>query len=60
MTVVVKACGGDGSISPNDQDYEDGVCLGTMKLPKDIDLARFETLLFQPADACNNNRSETR
>lgn len=45
--VVVKASGGDGSISPKDQDYEDGVSLGTMKLPLDIDLARFETLLFQ-------------
>lgn len=44
LSVVVKASGGDG---PNDQDYEDGVSLGTMKLPKDIDLARFETLLFQ-------------
>ncbi|KAG5583995.1 hypothetical protein H5410_044429 [Solanum commersonii] len=48
LTVVVKAGGG---ISPNDQDYEDGVSLGTMKLPKDIDLARFETLLFQWANS---------
>lgn len=47
FTVVVKAGGGDGSISSKDQDYEDGVSLGTMKLPSDIDLARFETLLFQ-------------
>ncbi|KAK4708775.1 hypothetical protein R3W88_029700 [Solanum pinnatisectum] len=43
--------GGDGSISLNDQDYEDGVSLGTMKLPKDIDLAIFETLLFQWANS---------
>ncbi|XP_055812323.1 uncharacterized protein LOC129882171 [Solanum dulcamara] len=49
--VVVKASGGDGSISPKDQDYEDGVSLGTMKLPLDIDLARFETLLFQWANS---------
>ncbi|KAL3327506.1 hypothetical protein AABB24_035271 [Solanum stoloniferum] len=51
LTVVVKAGGGDGSISPNDQDYDDGVSLGTMKLPKDIDLARFEALLFQWANS---------
>ncbi|XP_015087821.1 uncharacterized protein LOC107031111 [Solanum pennellii] len=48
LSVVVKASRGDG---PNDQDYEDGVSLGTMKLPKDIDLARFETLLFQWANS---------
>lgn len=47
LSVVVKAASGDGSISPKDQDYEDGVSLGTMKLPLDVDLARFETLLFQ-------------
>ncbi|XP_060201152.1 uncharacterized protein LOC132629803 isoform X2 [Lycium barbarum] len=47
LSVVVKATGGDGSISSKGQDYEDGVSLGTMKLPMDIDLARFETLLFQ-------------
>ncbi|CAN4121322.1 unnamed protein product [Withania somnifera] len=47
LSVMVKAAGGDGSISPKDQDYEDGVSLGTMKLPLDIDFARFETLLFQ-------------
>ncbi|KAJ8537620.1 hypothetical protein K7X08_014160 [Anisodus acutangulus] len=51
LSVVVKAVGGGGSISPNDQDYENGVSLGTMKLPQDIDLARFETLLFQWANS---------
>lgn len=51
LTVMVKAGGGDGSISPKDQDYDDGVSLGTMKLPSDIDLARFETLLFQWANS---------
>uniref|UniRef100_A0A1J3CYY1 DUF7148 domain-containing protein n=1 Tax=Noccaea caerulescens TaxID=107243 RepID=A0A1J3CYY1_NOCCA len=30
---------------------EDGVSLGTMKLPVDTDLARFETLLFQWANS---------
>ncbi|KAF3631482.1 putative sorting nexin 3 [Capsicum annuum] len=51
LSVVVKAASGDGSISPKDQDYEDGVSLGTMKLPLDVDLARFETLLFQWANS---------
>ncbi|XP_060201151.1 uncharacterized protein LOC132629803 isoform X1 [Lycium barbarum] len=51
LSVVVKATGGDGSISSKGQDYEDGVSLGTMKLPMDIDLARFETLLFQWANS---------
>ncbi|CAN4121321.1 unnamed protein product [Withania somnifera] len=51
LSVMVKAAGGDGSISPKDQDYEDGVSLGTMKLPLDIDFARFETLLFQWANS---------
>lgn len=47
LTVPVKAAAKDGSISPKNQDDEDGVSLGTMKLPLDIDIARFETLLFQ-------------
>lgn len=38
---------GDGPISPVDNDDEDGVSLGTLKLPGNTDLARFETLLFQ-------------
>lgn len=33
-------------IVPSDGD-DDGVSLGTMKLPPDTDLQRFETLLFQ-------------
>ncbi|GFQ04876.1 hypothetical protein PHJA_002631700 [Phtheirospermum japonicum] len=40
-----KASSAD-SISTTDSD-EDGVSLGTMKLPSDTDVARFETLLFQ-------------
>lgn len=39
--------GGDSPISPVDDDNEDGVSLGTLKLPGNTDLARFETLLFQ-------------
>ncbi|XP_009626841.1 uncharacterized protein [Nicotiana tomentosiformis] len=51
LTVPVKAAAKDGSISPKNQDDEDGVSLGTMKLPLDIDIARFETLLFQWANS---------
>ncbi|OIT39694.1 PREDICTED: uncharacterized protein LOC109237744 [Nicotiana attenuata] len=51
LSVVVKAAAGDGRISPMNQDDEDGVSLGTMKLPLDIDVARFETLLFQWANS---------
>ncbi|OIS96827.1 PREDICTED: uncharacterized protein LOC109234994 isoform X2 [Nicotiana attenuata] len=47
LTVVVKAAAGDGRISPTNQDDEDGVSLETMKLPLYVDLARFETPLFQ-------------
>ncbi|KAH6802778.1 hypothetical protein C2S51_034224 [Perilla frutescens var. frutescens] len=43
-TAVSKASSAD-SISPVDD--EEGVSLGTMKLPSDTDIARFETLLFQ-------------
>ncbi|KAJ0959754.1 hypothetical protein J5N97_000568 [Dioscorea zingiberensis] len=32
-------------------DDEEGVSLGTMKLPPDVDVARFETLLFQWANS---------
>lgn len=32
---------------PSIDDDEEGVSLGTMKLPSDTDVARFETLLFQ-------------
>ncbi|GAA0149389.1 hypothetical protein LIER_08574 [Lithospermum erythrorhizon] len=44
--VVVKSNG--GSLLGGD---DDGVSLGTMKLPLDTDLARFETLLFQWANS---------
>ncbi|PKA65768.1 hypothetical protein AXF42_Ash013183 [Apostasia shenzhenica] len=37
-----------GDILPSDAD--DGVSLGTMKLPPDTDIPRFETLLFQLRD----------
>lgn len=43
---VLKATAGNDAISSTSDD-EDGVSLGTMKLPLDTDLARFETLLFQ-------------
>ncbi|XP_068659993.1 uncharacterized protein [Aristolochia californica] len=32
-------------------DEQDGISLGTMKLPTDIDIGRFETLLFQWANS---------
>lgn len=44
LSALSKASSAD-SISPVDD--EDGVSLGTMKLPSDTDVARFETLLFQ-------------
>lgn len=43
---VPKASSSAGRISPVGDD-EEGVSLGTMKLPANIDVARFETLLFQ-------------
>ncbi|KAG9459073.1 hypothetical protein H6P81_003581 [Aristolochia fimbriata] len=33
------------------EDDEDGISLGTMKLPADVDIGRFETLLFQWANS---------
>ncbi|XP_057969844.1 uncharacterized protein LOC131159115 isoform X2 [Malania oleifera] len=43
LAALCKATpGNDGTASA-----DDGVSLGTMKLPPDIDVARFETLLFQ-------------
>ncbi|XP_061353455.1 uncharacterized protein LOC133298214 [Gastrolobium bilobum] len=39
----------DGPVSPNTDD--DGVSLGTMKLPLDTDLQRFDSLLFQWANS---------
>lgn len=44
LAAVSKASPAD-TISPLDDD--EGVSLGTMKLPPDTDVARFETLLFQ-------------
>lgn len=38
---------GSGIVPADDYDPEDGVSLGTMKLPSDTDIQRFETLLFQ-------------
>ncbi|KAI3409478.1 uncharacterized protein J3R85_019307 [Psidium guajava] len=49
--VVARASPGDErGIVPSDGD-DDGVSLGTMKLPPDTDLQRFETLLFQWANS---------
>ncbi|KAI9076394.1 hypothetical protein K1719_028515 [Acacia pycnantha] len=45
---VVKASAGNGSPSNDD---DDGVSLGTMVLPPDTDLKRFESLLFQWANS---------
>ncbi|PIN24633.1 hypothetical protein CDL12_02633 [Handroanthus impetiginosus] len=44
LIAVSKA---SSSSSADAVDDEDGVSLGTMKLPMDTDVARFETLLFQ-------------
>ncbi|KAJ4979106.1 hypothetical protein NE237_009886 [Protea cynaroides] len=48
LGVVCKAS--SGNIVEADKD-DDGVSLGTMKLPIDIDIPRFETLLFQWANS---------
>lgn len=45
-TMVAKAALDKNSLVPSD-DAEDGVLLGTMKLPSDTDLPRFQILLFQ-------------
>lgn len=45
LNIVAKASpGGDAIVPASD---EDGISLGTMKLPLDTDIQRFETLLFQ-------------
>ncbi|XP_010245745.1 PREDICTED: uncharacterized protein LOC104589201 [Nelumbo nucifera] len=49
-TVVSKASSESDSIVQTD-DSDDGVSLGTMKLPLDTDIPRFETLLFQWANS---------
>jgi hypothetical protein len=41
-----RAAPGKGGIVPA-RDDDDGVSLGTVKLPGNIDIARFESLLFQ-------------
>ncbi|KAL0374842.1 UNVERIFIED_CONTAM: hypothetical protein Sradi_3399900 [Sesamum radiatum] len=46
LVAVSKASSSTDNISPVDN-YEEGVSLGTMKLPSNTDVARFETLLFQ-------------
>lgn len=50
LKVVPKATAASGSsVSPSNDD--DGVSLGTMKLPLNIDLQRFDALLFQWANS---------
>ncbi|KAM7263742.1 hypothetical protein ACFE04_001425 [Oxalis oulophora] len=48
---VVRATPGNGGIVPSSGDDDDGVSLGTMKLPVNTDLQRFEALLFQWANS---------
>lgn len=43
-SVIANASPGNGGVRAGEGD---GVSLGTMKLPGNIDIARFETLLFQ-------------
>lgn len=45
--ITTRASAGNDGILPKKEDDDDGVSLGTMKLPLDIDLERFDTLLFQ-------------
>ncbi|XP_050383285.1 uncharacterized protein LOC126800042 [Argentina anserina] len=49
-TAVAKATLDKDSLVPSD-DAEDGVLLGTMKLPSDTDFPRFQILLFQWANS---------
>ncbi|XP_059646654.1 uncharacterized protein LOC132293269 isoform X1 [Cornus florida] len=49
LTAVSKALSETDGITQADDD--DGVSLGTMKLPLDTDIPRFETLLFQWANS---------
>ncbi|XP_039042196.1 uncharacterized protein LOC120181018 [Hibiscus syriacus] len=46
-----KASPAKDDIMPAADDPENGVSLGTMKLPSNTDLPRFETLLFQWANS---------
>ncbi|KAL4339079.1 uncharacterized protein [Arachis hypogaea] len=49
VLVARASPGNDGATSPDDDD--DGVSLGTMKLPSNTDLQRFDSLLFQWANS---------
>lgn len=49
MPVSRRATSGNSPAA--NQDDEDGVSLGTMKLPSDTDIPRFESLLFQWANS---------
>ncbi|KGN48273.1 uncharacterized protein LOC101214488 [Cucumis sativus] len=49
--LVPKSSDENNDIVPSEDDPEDGVSLGTMKLPLDTDIARFQVLLFQWANS---------
>ncbi|OWM79073.1 uncharacterized protein LOC116194649 [Punica granatum] len=49
-SMIAEASPESDGIVPSSED-DDGVSLGTMKLPPDTDLPRFETLLFQWANS---------
>ncbi|KAK6244494.1 hypothetical protein QUC31_010903 [Theobroma cacao] len=51
VKLMGKASAGKDDIVPAADDEEDGISLGTMKLPSNTDLQRFETLLFQWANS---------
>ncbi|XP_021619819.1 uncharacterized protein LOC110620405 isoform X2 [Manihot esculenta] len=51
LTVVAKSSQENDGIVAADDDNEDGVSLGTLKLPGNTDLNRFESLLFQWANS---------
>ncbi|TYI10823.1 hypothetical protein ES332_A09G167900v1 [Gossypium tomentosum] len=51
VKLVGKASPGKDDIAPAADDLENGVSLGTMKLPSNTDIQRFETLLFQWANS---------
>lgn len=48
LTPVAQSSQQNDGFVPSD--YEDGVSLGTLKLPGNTDLQRFESLLFQVGD----------
>ncbi|XP_022972616.1 uncharacterized protein LOC111471157 [Cucurbita maxima] len=51
MSLAPKSSEENTDIFPSEDNPEDGVSLGTMKLPSDIDIAKFEVLLFQWANS---------